>query len=135
MTRNRGFTLVELLVVIAIIALLMAILMPVLKRAEGQAENTHCLNNMKHLSLGGIMYADDNDCTFATTAPVLDVEYNRDDQGTRFGLRFSRGFIASLGLVLLAIVIMTVLLAKKTDFDAVKHWLKSIIPRFPKGSL
>jgi prepilin-type N-terminal cleavage/methylation domain-containing protein/prepilin-type processing-associated H-X9-DG protein len=61
MQKRRGFTLIELLVVIAIIAILMSILMPALKRAKEQGKRAACLNNMKSLMLGWLMYADDND--------------------------------------------------------------------------
>jgi prepilin-type N-terminal cleavage/methylation domain-containing protein/prepilin-type processing-associated H-X9-DG protein len=63
MTRNRGFTLIELLVVIAIIAILAAILFPVFARAREKARQTSCLNNVKQLSLGIMMYAQDYDET------------------------------------------------------------------------
>jgi prepilin-type N-terminal cleavage/methylation domain-containing protein/prepilin-type processing-associated H-X9-DG protein len=56
-----GFTLIELLVVIAIIAILMAILMPALNKAREQGKRAACLNNVGQLTLGWIMYADDND--------------------------------------------------------------------------
>jgi len=61
MGKQRGFTLIELLVVIAIIALLMAVLMPALNRAREQGKRGVCLNNLKQLTLGWILYADDND--------------------------------------------------------------------------
>jgi len=66
MTR-RGFTLIELLVVIAIIAILAAILFPVFARAREKARQTSCLNNIKQLSLGMLMYIQDYDETFATS--------------------------------------------------------------------
>ena len=61
MLEKRGFTLIELLVVVAIIALLMAILIPTLNRAREQGKRAACLSNLKQLTLGWIMYADDND--------------------------------------------------------------------------
>ncbi len=61
MTRRRGFTLIELLVVIAIIAILAAILFPVFARAREKARQTSCLSNLKQISLGLLMYAQDFD--------------------------------------------------------------------------
>jgi prepilin-type N-terminal cleavage/methylation domain-containing protein/prepilin-type processing-associated H-X9-DG protein len=61
MPRRNGFTLIELLVVIAIIAVLMGILMPALRKARDQAKRIHCLSNVKTLTLGWLMYKDDND--------------------------------------------------------------------------
>jgi prepilin-type N-terminal cleavage/methylation domain-containing protein len=59
--RTKAFTLIELLVVIAIIAILMAILMPALRAARDQGRRIHCVANVKTLSLGWLMYKDDND--------------------------------------------------------------------------
>ena len=59
MRTRRGFTLIELLVVIAIIAILAAILFPVFARAREKARQSSCLSNVKQLTLGNMMYAQD----------------------------------------------------------------------------
>lgn len=66
MKKQKGFTLIELLVVIAVIAILMAVLMPALNRAKEAAKRTVCFGNLKTLTLGWIMYADDNDGRICT---------------------------------------------------------------------
>ena len=73
---RRGFTLIELLVVIAIIAILAAILFPVFARAREKARQTSCLSNLKQITLGALMYAEDYDETtvpfslYASGAPM-----------------------------------------------------------------
>jgi prepilin-type N-terminal cleavage/methylation domain-containing protein/prepilin-type processing-associated H-X9-DG protein len=62
MTR-RAFTLIELLVVIAIIAILAAILFPVFARAREKARQSLCINNLKQLGTGIMLYTQDYDDT------------------------------------------------------------------------
>lgn len=58
--RSQGFTLIELLVVISIIALLIALLLPALKSARATARQIVCQANVRQLSMGFSLYADDS---------------------------------------------------------------------------
>jgi len=96
----KAFTLIELLIVVAIISLLAAIMFPVFARARESARKSSCLSNLKQISLGWMMYAQDYD----ETAPLA-VYYSDGgsiEHGWDFTLDYSSDYnhpITSPGLL------------------------------------
>jgi prepilin-type N-terminal cleavage/methylation domain-containing protein/prepilin-type processing-associated H-X9-DG protein len=61
---QNAFTLIELLVVIGVIGILASLLLPALAQSKNKARQTVCLNNLRQLSLGLTLFADENDDQF-----------------------------------------------------------------------
>lgn len=75
--RPTGFTLTELLVVIAVIAILAALLLPAVARAREQSVRLQCLNNVRQLAAGSLMYAhDDPSGNYTPSINVGDHNFN-----------------------------------------------------------
>lgn len=67
---SSGFTLIELLVVLAIVAVLLAIAWPAFDRPRPN-RGIQCLSNTKQLTLGWMMYAEDNKGELVANEPYV----------------------------------------------------------------
>jgi len=89
--RRSAFTLIELLVVIAIIAILAGLLLPSLSRANIQALNVACLNNLRQLQLGVQMYALDHNESLPPNHSVYDITTGSPIPGLDLSLTWCPG--------------------------------------------
>lgn len=91
-TRISGFTLVEMLVVIAVIAILASLLLPALGSIQEKGRNAQCVNNLRQMGVGLMLYVGDHDGALIPGAQpaqsggrwynVLDAYMGNEEQGS-----------------------------------------------------
>jgi prepilin-type N-terminal cleavage/methylation domain-containing protein len=86
--RHEAFTVLELLVVISVMCVLASLLFPALQHATTKAQGMVCLGNVRQLTLGWLMYSDDQQGWLCPNGPgprqgwvegVLNFEVNVTD--------------------------------------------------------
>ncbi|RMD82437.1 MAG: type II secretion system protein [Lentisphaerae bacterium] len=72
--KKMSFSLIEMLIVITILTILVALLLPALQRTRERAKRIVCLNNLRQLTLGSLLYAGEYDDwappAYRTTSPM-----------------------------------------------------------------